>query len=361
GALTAEYQRNVQNNMWYSAATILNAFNDEDILAKLRQLGHDQLEALRQAATTINVGDGRMLRMINAIGEHHVASQQNETVAGRVYTVSAGYTYTLTGSSVRVTVGMNFLPDRGVHVPTGTWFGYIRHTWNHFSVVNQANRAEKLAIEFDPEQAAGHDIQVSAGDGRANAGHYYTGVSDNAQAVPHEFGHLIGLEDEYERDAGDFQRVTGEAPPAGSGAVAAATTIATGIHDGLALAEGEHETHLAAERRRMRAVNHVLAQHHIVPNYNWGRSSLTREVAIQYAAKYGHEMSVDFSAQVDSDNDECNTWRERVLGSFEVTSTSIMGDMTNHTHPVEARHVRAFAGYVQQALGHGTWQPERDH
>lgn len=73
-------------------------------------------------------------------------------------------------------------------------------------------------------------------------------------------------------------------------------------------------------------------------------------------------MSADFRSQVDTDNDEFNNWREQVLGSFQVTSTSIMGDMTaDHDHAVAPRHVRAYAGYIQRILGRGTWVPERDH
>jgi hypothetical protein len=191
-----------------------------------------------------------------------------------------------------------------------------------------------------------------------DAGHYYTGDPDLPLGIPHEFGHLIGLEDEYERDAADYQRVTGEAPLAGSGDVATATTIATGIHDALFLGEHWYERHKTAERRRKDAVNRVLAAHHIVPAP--GVNPLTRQVSIQYAAKYGHEMSQDFMAQVDTDNDEFNDWREQALGTFQLTSASMMG--AESAYPlVEPRHVRGFARLIQQTLGRGKWQPEQDH
>jgi hypothetical protein len=304
---------------------------------------------------------------VNAAAGIEVKSQKDEQVGGSVYTVEGRYTYSLTPNAIRISVGMNFKPDHGIAVPVDKWFGFIRDTWNHFSAVNQDNPAEKYAIEFVPISGPGHDIQVSDhsedGHNRANAGHYYTQDSREAQSVPHEFGHLIGLEDEYERDAADYQRVTGEAPKAGSSADAArATTVATGIHDALFEKEKFFEWHRTAERRRMAGVEKVLKDNDIAANWQSGETALTREVSIQYAAKYGHEMSADFRQQINTDNQEFNNWREQVLGTFQRTNKSIMGDMSaDHDHAVEPRHVRAFAGYVQQILARGNWAPQRDH
>jgi hypothetical protein len=111
----------------------------------------------------------------------------------------------------------------------------------------------------------------------------------------------------------------------------------------------------------MKAVNKVLADNHVAANWQAGRTALTREVSIQYSAMYGHEMSVDFRDRINTNNDEFNNWREQVLGTFQVTSTSIMGDMTDHVHAVEPRHVRAFAGYIGQVLRRGNWAPQQDH
>ena len=366
GALTAKYETAVKDKQWDEAIVHLNGFNDVDIVAKLNKLTPDQLKHMGSAAKDTKVGGGRMARYVQGVAGREVKTRQDEQVGGSVYTVEGGYTYALTPNAIRVSVGMNFRPDRGVTVPVDTWFGYIRDTWNHFSAVNQDNRGEKYAIEFMPVAGPGHDIQVSDhsddGHNRANAGHYYIQDARLAKSVPHEFGHLIGLEDEYERDAADYQRVAGESPSPGSGETAKAEAIATGIHDALFDKENLFEWHRTAERRRMTAVNKVLADNHIAANWQGGRSDLTREVSIQYAAKYGHEMSVDFRTQVDTDKDEFNNWREQVLGTFQVTSTSLMGDMSaDHDHLVAPRHVRAFAGYVQQILGRGHWTPEQDH
>jgi len=365
GDLTARYETAIKGKQWDEAIVQLNGFNDTDIVAKLNELSADVLQHMSSAAKDTKVGDGRMARYVNAVTGVEVKSKNDEQVGGSVYTVQGRYTYTVAPTAIRISVGMDFKPDQGVTVPVDEWFGFIRDTWNHFSAVNQDNPAEKYAIEFVPMAASGHDIQVSKhsddGSNRANAGHYYTEDNRLSVSVPHEFGHLIGLEDEYERDAADYQRVAGGSAPAGSGEAAAATTIATGIHDSLYDKENLFELHRTAERRRMNAVNKVLADQHVAAKWQAGRTPLTREVSIRYAATYGHEMSVDFRDRVDTDNDEFNNWREQVLGTFQVTSTSIMGDMTDHVHAVEPRHVRAFAGYIQQIMGRGNWAPQQDH
>jgi len=358
GRLTFTYERALAAEAWDLAMISLNGFNDIDIVAKLSRLSPASLGHMREAARDFTP---RMARLANAVSGNEVETRANEQVGGQVYEVRGGYTWRIRPDAIVVDVGMNFNPDRGVAVPTNTWFGYIRSTWNHFSAVNQAAPSEKKRIDFNPVAGSGHDIQVSAGDGRANAGHYYVGDSRGSDTIPHEFGHLIGLEDEYERDRRDFQRVTGSVPAAGSGQTALAQTIARGIHDGLFLEEKTFELHRTAERRRMAAVNKVLADNHIAANYQAGRSALTAEVANQYRALYAAEISAHFMSQIDTDNDEFNNWREQVLGTFQFTSTSLMGDMSDHTHPVQDRHVRAFAGHVQQALGRGTWVPQQDH
>ena len=287
----------------------------------------------------------------------------SEQVGGTVYTATGAYDYRITADAIVVTVSMNFNPDAGVTVPVGTWFGYITSTWNRFDAVNQSDPAQKKRIDFRPVQGAGHNIQVSAGDGRANAAHYYAGDSRAPQSIPHEFGHLIGLEDEYERDAPDFARLTEEAVPAGSGETATAQTIARGIHDGLFLSERVFEWHSTTIRRREQAVQNVLAENHIVPNFQAGQNALTHEVSAQYVQIFGHEMSEDFMSQITTrwpweDAQALQDWREQVLGTFQYTGTSIMGDMSDHAHPVAPRHVRAFAKLAQTFFGSGDWQPK---
>jgi hypothetical protein len=361
GFLIFQFDNAVVARDFDGACTFLNAFNEADILAMAGRLTSHDLDRMTSAAKDGNVGGGRLARLLHAVAGDSAKVEAKEQVGGSVYTARGGYKYHITPDAIQVDVGMDFDPDRHVTVPVTTWFGYITTIWNHYSAVNAGDAADRKRIDFHPFQGEGHDIRVSAGTGRANAGRYYVGDTHAVDTVPHEFGHLLGLEDEYERDTADFRRVAGAGPATSPTPPATAEPIARSIHDALFLKESFWEWHRTAERRRMRAVDAACAAAGIVPNYNWGHSPLTADVAAAYQRLYSVEMSRHFMAQVDTDNDEFNDWREKVLGTFQQTSVSIMGDETDHTHPVEPRHVRAFAGYVQKLLGRGRWSPVQDH
>jgi hypothetical protein len=40
-------------------------------------------------------------------------------------------------------------------------------------------------------------------------------ITTSGDTAAHEFGHMVGLEDEYRLTAADYRRLTGTAPPAG--------------------------------------------------------------------------------------------------------------------------------------------------
>jgi hypothetical protein len=343
---------------WQKAVQLLGSLDDTAVVATVSKLPPGDREKIRQAAHSASAT--RLIRVLDAVAGTSVTIRQNEQVGGNTFGIQGAYSWQINPDSIVINVGMQFKPDTGVAVPSSTWFGNIRSTWNHYSAVNQTDPTQKKQIVFNPYEGAGHVIQVSSGEGRANAGHYYAGDSRAAQSVPHEFGHLIGLEDEYERDAADFQRVAGATPPASIAAPGRAQAIARSLRDALYDKESFWEKHKTAEHRRMSAVTAVLAANHIKPDFQRGENALTQQVAQQYKALFSTELSADVMAQVNSTENEFSDWREKIVGSFQYTSTSIMGDMSDHSHPVEPRHVRAFAGYVQQALG-GSWAPTMDH
>jgi hypothetical protein len=369
GKLTADYETAVADHDIQAAAIALNGFSEHDILDKGSKLDPYTLAMMRYISIRLYGAAGRLPTLLVAVTGQVEPFKFDENVGGNAYTTKGSFDYHINGDAIVVDVGMDFHPDDGVTVPTGTWFGYVTSTWNRFSAVNDADPNDRKHIDFNPIAGQGHDIKVStydAGDAthpssRANAGHYYAGDPRSDVAVPHEFGHLMGLEDEYERDPGDYQRVTGNAPTVGatraepSGPHAPPAMIAIEIHNGLFIEEKFFQWHKTAEHNRMEAVDYALSANNITPAYDGGENPLTTSIAVEYKRIYGHDMADDVKSQVDSNGDDFRDWRERVLGSFESTSDSIMGDMSDHTHPVAARHVRKFADYVQKSLGRGTW------
>ena len=80
---------------------------------------------------------------------------------------------------------------------------------------------ESLLINFDMVSGSGADSRAvkvvpPPKVDRANAGTWYVADTDAANSVPHEFGHLIGLRDEYQLHPGDFRAITGREPDVGS-------------------------------------------------------------------------------------------------------------------------------------------------
>ena len=69
---------------------------------------------------------------------------------------------------------------------------------------------DQLSVDLvfvDDEDDAHSTVTLSAGSGRANAGHFY--ADDDGTTVAHEIGHHMGLVDEYV-DANDPDRFIGE-------------------------------------------------------------------------------------------------------------------------------------------------------
>ena len=85
---------------------------------------------------------------------------------------------------------------------------------------------------FDPvEGQSGYPVQVIQGTGRSNEGQWYLGDTRTTTA-PHEFGHLLGLQDEYQVTKEHYEGVTGEEAPEGEwlGAKGTLDEIADAMH-----------------------------------------------------------------------------------------------------------------------------------
>ncbi|MEW5988084.1 MAG: peptidoglycan-binding protein [Chloroflexota bacterium] len=267
-----------------------------------------------------------------------VEKEWEELVGGQTYGMTSRYTWRIVGDEIRITVKLKFV---GLHRPAliEEWFAAIRNIWNRFDAVN-SDTGETMAVVFDPQSVTGGEdnvVRILPGSGRANAGEWYEDDPDGGETAAHEFGHMIGLEDEYQRTHGDYTRLVGEEPPAGeTEGTGDPAVIAQELHDALMI---EDEAGRAGPAQAV-IDNHALVQ-----------GDFAQQVATAYQDAFGVEIVSHIVERI-PDADE---WG--IVDPFTYSSGSIMGMGFNHDHPVEPRHVREFVNYIQAAMG-GTWEAQ---
>ena len=142
-----------------------------------------------------------------------------ERVEGREFFGTSNFTWRLLDDRLQITVNIRFTgaPD---HPRVAEWRNDITTVWNEFKFVDQATNDE-LLLEFvvgsgAPADASVRVVVTPPGEeaGRSDAANWHTGDTD-AGLAPHEFGHLIGLQDEYNRGPEAYTVVTGEQPRIG--------------------------------------------------------------------------------------------------------------------------------------------------
>ncbi len=303
---------------------------------------------------------------------------------------------TITGSNTRFT--WRLLPDRlqiTVNIKfTGAskdpmvaqWRGDIAKIWNAFKFVDKAKPGKDLLLDFVVGSGSPADATVKVHKTpkkakkipRSDAANFHTGDKDPGLA-PHEFGHLIGLQDEYNKGPEAYTVVTGEQPKFGDldaptnkkGEDVAPEVIATEMRKAV--------TGPAATRGR-RAVK-------VVRKYSLTQGGFAQRVALAYEKAYAGKllredhnntkgyhpvkdpagtMGNDLAARIPgSFDDSPDEWE--VLAPFLYSNRGIMGTMEEvtspsgidpHDHPVAERHVRHFLEIVQENKP-GNWKVAR--
>lgn len=251
--------------------------------------------------------------------------------------MTSRYTWRLTPednpSTMEVTAKIQFTSNP----MKASWPGLVESAWNKFSAVNLGT-LDVISINFKLESvSAGADnvVDVKTGTGRANAGEWYLGDKDEARTIPHEYGHLIGLQDEYQLTAADYERTTGRVAPVGATEAtsgASATKVAseftkaiagtgpTGVKDADALA--------------------------VVQNHGLKQGAFSQQVMNRYTKENGTDLIQDLRGLA-SPNEFF------LVEPFTYSSGSMMGDFirhepdNEHDHGVQPRHVREFVGYIR--------------
>ncbi len=308
-------------------------------------------EGIAPTSTTVDAATWTVLDTRGAGGTvGRVERNWRENLAGHTGTFGgvSEYTWRLlpqaAPTQIEVTAGINFVPDAGVTPPVATWFGHIRSTWNKYSAVNTVT-GDTIDIRFNPVQSAsGHRVNVHQGTGveRADSSNFYVLDPTPQDTIPHEFGHLVGLQDEYQQMAADFQRETGMVAPVGATAGGPGAKAPGAIAADLRAALGGTGA-TGAPRADALAV---------IQANGLQQGAFSQQVSSAYQRLTHNDLVQDIIAAVPIFNDQFD-----LVEPFTYSSGSVMGD-TNagrphlaanpHDHGVQPRHVREFAGYVRE-------------
>lgn len=307
-----------------------------------------------------------------------VEFSSDERVEGNVYGGDTRYTWRLLDDALEVTVNIDFTGQAN-HPMVAVWLGQIATVWNRFSAVDEAS-GRRLRLRFVANRARPGDNRVrvySAAPGtpqfRSDAGNWNVQDPDPGLA-PHEFGHLIGLQDEYRLGADAYVRTTGEEPLIGQ---------VTGDADPQVIADemwtALNSTPRSGRAAKARAVvtNHSLRQgafaQRVAEAYELAHApDMLREdwvdnVGYRVVPNPGGTIDLDIAARLPGQANEA-----AITNPFTYTNRSLMGDMESlnnprgaggatpqHDHPVEERHVRHLLALVQ-ANRPGAWRLVRD-
>ena len=221
--------------------------------------------------------------------------------------------------------------------PKASWPGFVEAAWNKFSAVN-VGTGDMIDIRFKLEPVASgadNEVEVKAGSGRANAGEWYLQDDDEANTIAHEYGHLVGLQDEYQLTAADYERTTGRVAPVGATEAASGATAEKVARDIRKAIDGNGATGVAGDDALAVIQSHGLLQ-----------GMFSQRVIHRYAKQNsGADLIQDLRALNDPNE-------FTLIEPFTYSSGSMMGDEARHAdshdHGVQPRHVREFLGYIRQ-------------
>ena len=142
---------------------------------------------------------------------------EQDMFEGAVTVVRGRFDWRFEANQMKINVNANFEPDQGVTVPLATWQSQIDGVWNQYALIEPGGLKIPIVMSLT-NSGDGKTIKVVensnpgtyAPPDRANAGKWYPVMP--ADTAPHEYGHLIGLPDEYQRTHPDFVAITGGAP-----------------------------------------------------------------------------------------------------------------------------------------------------
>lgn len=304
---------------------------------------------------------------------------------GTITGSKTAFTWRLLADRLQITVNIKFT-GASKDPMVAQWRQDIANVWNSFKFVKKTGTNKELLLDFVVGTGSPADASVKVHKTpknakkvpRSDAANFHTGDKDKGLA-PHEFGHLIGLQDEYNKGPEAYTVVTGEQPLFGdvdpatdkAGNAVPAKQVATEMRKAVSG---------PASTRGKRAVK-------VVRKYKLVQGGYAQQIALEYEkANAGKLLRQDFKNGVgyvnvkDANGTMGNDLAARIPGQFDdapdewevlapflYTNRGIMGDMDElnnptglsaHDHPVAERHVRHFLEIVQSNKP-GNWKLTR--
>jgi peptidoglycan hydrolase-like protein with peptidoglycan-binding domain len=297
----------------------------------------------------------------------------------------AGFDWKLSKTALNVTVPIQFVKkDRGVDGRIAQWLDDIHTLWSTFRATNQSDPKHKhIDLDFRVTRGSGHSVDVfrfdhslpkaQRGQSRSNSGTWYT-IDDRRGMAPHEFGHLIGLADEYNRTEEHYVDVTGEEPGVGtpSGTAATAKTIADKIKAEIPLTDTPAAPVAASDDARWGAKLAAVVK----TNLGSAQGGFSRLVGQQYQKAHGTTVYADMQAAFvaksvtgfqGNQSDAVTPFlysNRSLMGTMDTVPATGSGGKSAHDHPIEPRHVQPFVDIVArewklQTGNPDLWKPER--
>jgi hypothetical protein len=300
----------------------------------------------------------RALQLIGRVDQGTFENRVREDLVEGIHAVVQGrFNYTLSANRLDVDVPVSFQPAAGVTTPLALWNTQIDGVWNQFKITEPEGREVAVKMVLRDDATATRKVRVIknanpgvyANPDRADAGKFYEIMP--ADTAPHEFGHLIGLPDEYQRTANDFEAVTGETrtgPRNTSGKTEA--QIATELNTALT----DANVNLRAPKATTVCRNVGL----IDASGQYQQGDFAQAVMAAYDAAYGGAGGKTLTAELQSLPAGSN-WALTMVFSF--ASTTIMGASGQvaalpHEHPVMPRHLREFRSIVANRWPEAAWE-----
>jgi hypothetical protein len=326
---------------------------DEIQKAYLSLTGRDLILDLRSDLTRSELRKALNLLQVASAGTFENEFEQKMT-EGKSTFGHGIFDYALHHDRLDISVPVKFVPQAGVTPPYALWNSQIDKVWNKFALIEPSGKHKiPIHLAFKDDPGAEREIEVhknskDPSDDRANAGKYF--VNMKPTTVPHEFGHLLGLQDEYQRFHDDFKALTGytkTGPENKSGMTEA--EIASDLFDAL---------HLDDETKRAPAATKLLDKVGLLVKGRPQQGDFALAVMTAYDAAYGKAKNL-----VESMRDylpKKQKWTIQTV--FSYASRTVMGDpgglggSETHDHAVEPRHLSSMVRIAKDAWPAFDWR-----